>query len=203
MLQLPITVRVPLPAEAPHRTDIEEILEKRMQANIREGYTIRSNETRQLPFSFYGEININNSRLWDLFIALAEMFPAEISCVYGLYESEAVTTRSFPKAAMLKILLDYRQELTQDCFLEFGILYHTRHELIEIFVSESKYIRYWGSDRNSFLQCMKEFGLSEIPRLAFIDDYPKIVEPLKKFIPTARKPEEVVRGLDKEFNIVR
>jgi len=178
-------------------------LEKRKSANITEGYTMRPNETRQLPFSFYGEININNSRLWDLFMALSELFPKEICCVYGLYEDEAVTTGNFPKSELLKVLLDYKQELTQDCFLEFGILYHSRHELIEIFVSESKYIRYWGSDRNSFLQCMKEFGLSEIPKLAFIDDYPKIVEPLKKFLPTAKRPEEVIRGLDRAFNVQR
>jgi len=102
MLRLPVTIRVPLPAEMPHRTDIEELLEKRKNANIVEGYTMRANETRQLPFSFYGEININNSRLWDLFMALSELFPKEICCSYGLNKDEAVTTGYFPKLNCLK-----------------------------------------------------------------------------------------------------
>jgi len=203
MLQLPVTARVPLPAEMPHRTDIEELLQKRRKANIVEGYTMRANETKQLPFSFHGEININNARLWDLFMALTGLFPKEICCVYGLSGDETATTGYFPKTALLKILLGYHQELTQDCFLEFGILCHTRHELVEIFVSESKYIRYWASDRKAFLQCMQVFGIPEIQKLAFIDEYPKIVEPLKKFVPAARRPEEVVRGLDRAFNMER
>ncbi|HEY6083722.1 MAG TPA: hypothetical protein VIU45_09710 [Chitinophagaceae bacterium] len=203
MLVLPVTVRIPSAGEMPDRPDLEELLLKREKANIREGFTMRPNTTRQLPFSFYADININNPRLWDLLEALSKQLPEEVCCVYGLDATEQVMTEYFPKAVVWQKLTPYRLELTADCFIEFGLVHHSRNRLTEILVTASKYISYCGSDREAFFQCMKDFELPEIAGLAFIDEYPKIVEPLKLFVPAARQPEEVIRLLDRSFNVER
>ena len=70
MLELPVTVRIPLPEEMPHRQDIEELLLKRKKAVITEGYKITPNTIRQLSYAFQAEININNSNLWNLTLSL-------------------------------------------------------------------------------------------------------------------------------------
>lgn len=204
MLELPVTIRVPLPEEMPHREDIEEILQKRKQARIQEGFMYTPNDTQQLPFTFYAAINVNNSRLWQVFSALTQLFPdEELSCVYGLTEEEPVTTGYFAKAHVLATLEKYRTELAQDASLEFGLLYHTKETLIELFVTESKYIKFWGSDRPALIRLMLEFGIPQAQHLAFIDEYPKISMPLRNFVPAAKHPESVIRGLDSAFEIDR
>lgn len=201
MLVLPVTVRVPLPDEISHREDAIELLAKRKAANITQGYTIKPNETQQLHFSFYAEININNDKLWQLFLALAGDMPEEVHCVYGLYEDEATTTDYFPKQDVLKHLSPFQKELAMDCTLEFGLLYHSKEMLMEVFVPESKYIKFWGNDKAKFLKHMQDFQLKEIPDLAFIDEYPKIVTPLRNIIPSARRPEDVMWSLNRAFGV--
>lgn len=201
MLELPVTVRLPKPDEVSHRPDIEEIMFKRKKANITQGFVFRKNNGPQLPFAFYAEININNSNLWNLFIALTDTLPTEVSCEYGLYEDEQVTTEYFSKDDVLQKLAMYKEELTADCMLEFGLLALANKQLNEIFVTESKYIRYWGIDKEAFLQCMASFNLIETPDLAFIDEFPKVTEPLKKFIPTVKRTEEVIRSLNRMLQV--
>jgi len=201
MLVLPVTVHIPSAHELPHREDIEELLAKRKRANITQGFITRPNKTLQLPFVFYADININNNRLWQLFTALAGDMPAEVLCFYGLYEDEPVTTNYLPKQDVLKTLSSFEKELTMDCLLEFGLRYHTKEMLTEIFVTESKYIKFCGSDKARLLQHMRDLNLNEVHDLAFIDEYPKTVRPLKHFIPTARRPEDVIWSLNRAFGV--
>lgn len=204
MLEMPVTIRVPRPEEMAHRTDIEEILEKRKYARIQEGFVYTANETQQLPFTFYAAINVNNSRLWEVFMAMTALFTEdEICCVYGLKEDEPVTTGYFDKKKVLTTLEKYKTELVKDGMLEFGLLLHTKKQLTELFITESKYIKFWGSDKEAFIQLMLHFNIPQVPTLAFIDEYPKITEPLRRFVTDARLPETVVDGLDRSFNIDR
>lgn len=201
MLQLPVTIRVPLPGEMPDRDDLEALLWKRQKARIEPGYKITINSTRQLRFAFQAEINIDNPKLWDLVLALAELLPEEICCEYGVQQEELVTTAYMLKEKLVAGLSAYQVELTQDGFLQFTLLSNTRTELSEIIVTESKYIRFSGSNKEGFMECMQAFHLHEINELAFIDEYPGITEPLKKFVPSARRPEDVVWSLNRYFGI--
>jgi len=201
MLQLPVTIRVPLPEEMPDRDDLEALLWKRQKARIEPGYKITLNSITQLRYTFQAEINIDNHRLWDLVMALSALLPEEIYCEYGLQQEEVVTTAYMLKTKLLSELSKYKQELTQDGFLLFTLLSNTKTELLEITVTESKYIRFSGSDKQSFIQCMQSFQLPEIDDLAFVDEYPSVTEPLRKFIPTARRPEDVVWSLNRFFGI--
>lgn len=203
MLELPVTIRTARAEEIPHRGDVSELLDKRKTANIVQGYMIKPNRTPQLPFKFYAEININNSRLWDLVVALVAQFPDEVSCSYGFSDEEAVSTVYQDKAVIMQELAAYKLELTQDGYLEFGLVTNSRERLIEISVSSSKYIKFWGIAEADFKKCMQDFGLQEIIRLEFIDEYPKIVKPLIDFVKTARTSAQVISGLDRAFNIER
>jgi len=203
MLALPITIRIPTDQELDYRPDIDEILHKRRKANIREGYKLQLNEARRLPFRFQATINIDNRRLWQLFLALAATLPQKVSCVYGLYEEESETTAFLQKQFVLNELEKYREELTQECQLEFGLLFQTKEVLIELGVSESKYIRYWGVELERFRLLMQSFHLPPVEGLEFIDEYPKIVTPLRELVPSAKAPETVVYYLDQAFHIDR
>jgi hypothetical protein len=89
--------------------------------------------------------------------------------------------------------------LTQDCTIEFGLIYHTDEKLEEVFVSDSKFLKVWSNEETSFRQIMNEFGLREIQELNFIDEFPKVVEPLIMFNKSAKRPEIVIDELDKFF----
>lgn len=203
MIELPLTIRAPRPDEMPRRADLAELLEKRKAARIVEGFTMQPNKTSQLPFSFYSAINVNNPRLWDLIEALLNVMPEEICLEYGLLEEEPVKTAYFPKGVVWQNLAPYRTELTQDGFIEFSLVACSSKALTEMKVTPAKYIIYCGSDKEGFLRCMADFQLSLVPDLAFIDEYPRITEPIKSVIPAAKSQEELIGILDGLFNIKR
>lgn len=201
MLLLPATIRVPVPEDFPHREDIEDLLLKRQEANITQGFVTRPNKTPVLPFEFLADININNNRLWQLFVALSNNMPGQVCCTYGLSGEDAVTTGLLDKAFIVKTLQRFEQEVTMDCSMEFGLLHHTKGALTEIVITECKYIKYSGSNMPLFLQQMAGFGLKEIRGLAFVDEYPKLVLPLKQVLPAARRVEDVIWSLNKAFGM--
>jgi len=203
MLKLPPTLREAYEDDMPHREDILELLARRRMANITQGYKTTPNKTPQLPYTFIAEININNDKLWQLFIALSNNMPAEVACVYGQYDDEEEPTTSgyFDKAFVLETLSQFKDELVMDCTLSFGLLSQTKEQLIEIAITETKYIRFWGSDKASFMQTMQAFNLTEIRDLAFVDEYPKVTIPLREVLPKATRPGEVVRALNKAFGV--
>jgi len=85
MLELPKTLRVPDLSEMPINSSNREMLEKRKTANIVEGYTLqdKNEKLKKTPFNFYAEININNSRLWDLIVLLSIELPDQAGLVFG------------------------------------------------------------------------------------------------------------------------
>lgn len=201
MLELPITIRVPLPEEMEHRADIEELLARRKKANIIQGYKLTDAVSPKMPYAFQAEININNSLLWNLVLSLSEQLPEDICCSYYVNEEDAITTDYLAKADVLQKLIPFKEELTKDCALEFSLFAHTPEGLTEIIVTSFKYIRYSGKNKTAFFDCMQQFQLKEIADVAFVDEYPKIIEPLKKFLPQSRRPEDVIWSLNRSFGI--
>jgi len=195
MLEAPPTLRVPRIDEIPPNPEVFERLKVREAANIVEGFKLNLNTTHDLPFKFYSEININNSRLWTLFKALASHLPDMVSCIYNLYEEESTYSAYSERSEVLKLLCNYETELTQDCNLEFGLIFHTKEKLEEVFVSDSKFIKFWGCNEALFRQTMNEFQLSEIPNLNFFDEFPKVVEPLTSFNQNVKETGVVISEL--------
>jgi hypothetical protein len=183
------------------RPDLPELMERRGRANIVPGYKLKKNNTPQLPYKFIAEINVDNPELWKLFTALCALMPASCCVEYGLYGEEPVTTHYFDTSVILQKLSIFEKELSQDGFLSFGLRSLSKGELNEIMVTESKYIQFWYSDLEGFKMVMQQFKLKEFPDLAFIDEYPKIIEPLNKFMNLAKKPAEVIRQLNIAFGV--
>lgn len=195
MLETPPTLRLPRPNELPNNPEVYERLKERETAKIIEGYTLRYNTAQDLPFKFFAEININNSRLWDLFLRLANQLPDEVSCIYGQYEEEPNYSTYGNKVQILNVLSNYEVEFVQDCNIEFGLVFHTEDKLEEVFVKEAKYVQVWGNNEVGFRQLMATFQLDEIPDLNFVDEFPKVVEPLENFIPNAKPTDVILKEL--------
>lgn len=200
MLEAPPTIRLPRPDELPNNPEVFERLKERENANIIEGYKFSATSTHDLPFKFYVEVNIDNSRLWDLFKALTNLLPDNLSCIYNLYEEEAIFSAYIDKNLLLNQLDNYKTELTQDCNLEFGLIYQSDDKLEEVFVSDSKYLKVWGNNEIDFRQLMNDFKLNEISDLNFIDEFPKVVEPLTMFNEKAKRTETIIEELNDFFN---
>ncbi|MFI5149236.1 MAG: hypothetical protein ACHQRM_05845 [Bacteroidia bacterium] len=179
-------MRTPRPDELPDNPEVHERIKAMEKANIVEGYTLQENADIDLPFKFYAEINIDNSRLWDLIKAILQLMPDEVSVIYNRFEAEANYSPYLRKRQVRELLSKYKTEICQDCNLEFGIIHHTEEGLEELFVSESKYVKFWGCTEAPFRTLLAEMNLKEIPGLNFADEFPKVVEPLAGINPLVR-----------------
>ncbi|UYQ95282.1 hypothetical protein MKQ68_09255 [Chitinophaga horti] len=193
MLILAPTIRIPRAGELSHRADGQEALEKRAHAQIKEGFLVRMNASPLLPFRFEASININNDRLWQLFISLTEFLPDTVSCHYGM--EDATSTLPMNKMEALAGLYPHKTALTEDAALSFGLVHNDKKAMYEITVSHTKYIRFYGREERAFVDKMNIFKLPEFKRLEFVDEYPYLVEKGKS------DPKAVVKALDKVFGV--
>ncbi|WOI23498.1 hypothetical protein [Nonlabens ulvanivorans] len=202
-LELPKTLRPPEMDEVPMNSSVKERLELRKTAKIVEGYKILPKddnpEHSNLAFNFYAEINIDNSKLWNLILELSNELPNEISLIFNHVDSEPNYGKYSEKTNTLEFLNKYKTEITSDTFIDFGMIFHSESELIEIFVPESKYIKFWGVDQESFLKIMDSFNLKEVDGIEFVDEYPKVREALRLFEKNIAESNELIELLKREF----
>ena len=202
-LELPKTLRPPEMDEVPMNSSVKERLELRKTAKIVEGYKILPKddnpEHSNLAFNFYAEINIDNSKLWNLILALSNELPNEVSLIFNHVDSEPNYGKYSEKNRTLEFLNKYKTEITSDTFIDFGMIFHSESELIEIFIPESKYIKFWGVNQESFLKIMDSFNLKEIEGIEFVDEYPKVREALRLFENNITESNELIELLKKEF----
>lgn len=199
MLEAPITLRAPRTDEIPNYPEALELLKTRENANIVEGFKLVYNTSHDLPFKYFVEINIDNSRLWDLIKALINNMPEVLSCIYHVYEQEPNYSPYDSKKNIFEQLEKYELELTQDCNIEFGLIYQTDALLEEIFVKDTKYIQIWGTNEIALKKIMSDFGIIEMNDLNFFDEFPKVVLPLTMFDDKAKRSEIVIKELKDYF----
>jgi hypothetical protein len=179
MLELPPTIRQLRSDEIPNRPEVIELINKQKTAKIVEGFRLSLNEANKLPFKFYALINIDNSRLWSLFVNLTSNMPDKIAAIFNPRDADPFYGAYMPKETVINILSRYELEITQDGSLELGVIFNTEEKLEEVFISHAKYIQFWGVNEISFRQAMRKFNLDEIEDIAFIDEFPKAVESLR------------------------
>ncbi len=202
MIELAKTIRLARKDEVIKNSAALERIQQIENAKINEGYTfklkeIENEENQEVPFEFYSEININNSRLWDLVICLADLLPDVSALIIGDSESELNYCDYEPKHNIIDNLKKYKTELTEDAFLEWGMIFNDKKTLTEIFITDSKYIKFWGVDINGFQAIMTKFGLGQIDDLEFIDEYPKVRKPLRLFEDSIMDTTELINELKK------
>lgn len=195
-LELPKTLRAPEIDEIPMNSSVSERLKLRETAKIVEGFKIlpkdNNPENKELAFDFYAEINIDNSKLWNLILELSKQMPDEISLIFNHSNCEPEYGKYSDKNQTIDFLIKYETEIISDTFIDIGMIFHSDSELIEIFVPESKYIKFWGVDKESFLKSMKKFDLKEIDGIEFVDEYPKVREPLRLFNENTTDSNELI-----------
>lgn len=182
-LELPPTIRTLSLDDFSNNTELEAAISKAATANIIEGYTIQTDIASEPLFNFFAEINIDNSRLWDLLESLLSLLPEEISFIFGHIDAEPEFSEYDYKDNILKHIQPYRTELSQDGFLEFGFIFQDEKMLTEIFLKRPKYIQFWGTSLKPFLDIMNKFSISEIEDLNFVDEYPMVTESLSHLSP--------------------
>lgn len=198
-LELSKTIRTARIDELPATQENLEWIEERKVAKIVEGFVIKPNNTEELPFDFFCEINVDNSKLWKLFKDFFLMFPDEISFIFGHIDSEPNYSRYDDKFKILNQIEKFETELTQDGFLEWGIIYHDKNVLKEIFIKKAKYMQFWGIDKDEFLHIMKKNSIDEIEGLKFIDEYPLVTEALRLHNSETIETSELINHLEKVF----
>jgi hypothetical protein len=198
-LQLPTTIRTARVDELPSTEDNMEWIEESKTAKIIEGFIIKPNETKELPFDFFCEINVDNSKLWILFKDLLVTFPEEISFIFGHIDSEPNYGKYESKYKILNEIEKFETELTQDGFLEWGIIYHDETILKEVFIKRPKYIQFWGVDKVEFLKIMKKHSIEEINDLKFIDEYPLVTESLNLHNSKTIETSELINHFENIF----
>lgn len=199
-LVLPKTIRFPEENEVPTNSSVLERLRESKNANIVPGYVFKPNDDNpdniDLPFEFYAEINIDNPQLWSLIITLSEeTLPENCALIFGYIDSEINYGFYENKFEILKYLEDYKTELIHDTLLIWGLIYHDNENLTEIYVDESKYLKYWGNNEEKFRNIMNQFNLSEIENLEFIDEYPKVRENINLHFENITETGELIETL--------
>ncbi|MCU7548747.1 hypothetical protein OCK74_06440 [Chitinophagaceae bacterium LB-8] len=195
LLQLPPTIRTARPDEVPKRPEFLDKITASKAANIVEGYVFHYNESHDLPFRFFAEINVDNKNLWTLFKTLFLQLPEEICLVYNYKDDEPTYSGYTNKYEVLNKLEQFNVEITQDGFLEIGALFNDENFMEEVFIRSPKYLQYWGVDEERFRKTMTEFELYEVPALNFIDEYPLVTEALRLYNSDVRETNEVLEQL--------
>lgn len=202
-LKLPKTLRIPKENEVPMNSSVLERLRASTNANIVPGYTIKFKDDNpdniDLAFKFYAEINVDNPKLWDLIITLSSTIPENCALIFGHSDFEINYGDYQCKTNILDFLKKYKIELTQDTFLNWGLIYHDEENLTEIYIDESKFIKYWGNDEIEFRKIMSDYNLNEIENLEFIDEYPKVRDNINLHFVNIIETNQLIETLKKEY----
>lgn len=200
MLEMPPTIRFPKPEEIPAIPEIIARMKDIEHANLVEGYLLNYNHSLELPFTFFAEININNSRIWDVFLQLTKQLPNQVSLVWSLNGSESNHSKYIEKQNILKYISPFKTELTQDTKIGFGLIFQTNDKLEEVYMSVTKTLKVWSSNEIAFRQLLNQLGIDEIRNLDFIEEFPYVTQPLHWFHEKTLKIEMVVSQLKKQIN---
>jgi len=201
-LELPKMIRQPTEQDIPKTDSMFNIWKERKKTSLHQGFNYTENDkTDTINFKFYSEINVDNSSLFKLFNSLIETIEGEAYVVYKTHSDEEV----FYYDQKLQIneiknrLIELEYDLTNNCSIDIGVV-HNEQELIEIYIDESKFIKYWGSDEETFRKILNRQGISEFDSLKFVDQFPKIVYDLNFLEEDRMSTEELISVIKNKFN---
>ena len=166
--------------------------------NIVNGYVV--GESDDSRFKYYFEINIDSSKVWDLFWDIENVLFAELDeiyCVYGLKDEEAELSDYKDKSFIKKTLEKYKFSIVNDGFLSVGIAFD-KVIVEEVFIESYKYLKVYTSQFDKIVEILGKYDLKENPNLRFIDEFIVASESMadeEKGIPHADTIVEELREL--------
>jgi len=196
-LELPKVIRQPGELDVPRTSSMLGPWNKRKTVSLHEGFTYTLNKPdNEINFKFYSEINVNNSNLYHLFISLIETIDGTAQVVFKDHYEEDITRceQKFSVEELKSKFDTLEYYITNNCSVSIGVV-HFDEALIEVFIDESKYIRYWGSDEERFRRILNGFNIKEYEKLEFVDQYPKIVYALDHIEEDCMSTEELIKTI--------
>ncbi|QAA32115.1 hypothetical protein [Clostridium manihotivorum] len=200
LYKLPLGIRIPTNDEYPNEYDVKSINTARDTANITEGFKIA--KVSDQNFTYFAEVNLDVDKIWDVFSHLANNLIDHIAYgILGFKDEEPLLSNFAEKQAIINIFEEYKFELTNDGYLEFGIAYYDNSTLNEIYISSFKYMRIWTTKKEPLIKCLNNFGIIESDNLQFIDSFPVVSEALSADSSNGiRHYSEVISCIEEEFN---
>jgi hypothetical protein len=199
LYKLPLGIKIPKNDEYPEGYDVKSINDKRNSANIIEGFTIK--EASGEKFSHYAEVNIDADKIWDVFCSLTNKLMNDVAYgIIGFKEEKPILSRFTTIERLIEIFQEYKFELTNDGYLEFGIANYDENSLNEIFVSSFKYMKIWANRKESLVETLNSYGIEQAENLQFIDEFPVVSEALSvNILRRIRHYSEVIECIERDF----
>lgn len=80
---------------------------------------------------------------------------------------------------LLDLFEPFEYYLVNDCFIQFGLAAQSQAELVEVFVTPTKYFQIWTNNAEIFKAIMNDYNIAPSENLQFINEFPRITIPLK------------------------
>jgi len=198
-LKIPFVIRQPNEIDIPKVDSTYNSWKERLLIELVEGFILEENENqRELNFDFYAEINIDNPKIWKLSKRLLGNLKGEGYIVYNLHDEEIQYGKRKNISEIIQKLDEIESDILNNCSVSLGVVQDSI-DVKEVFIDESKFLKYWGSDEEYFRKIMNEFGLEEKEEMKFVDQYPKIVYDWSFVNKDAKTNEEVIEYLENEL----
>lgn len=166
---------------------VQDQLARERQPFLVEGYSVKALD--EPPFAYQALVNCHNSRFWTVLSKLFSVITGPVLFTIGEYGKLGSAMGEFSVAQLSLTLSKYSEQLANDTEIE--MLFDSAEQPIQLFVSDCKYFELYGSDEVELRQSMLDCGIPEIPRLATIDEFPRVMtgQPLE----TSRSAIEAIR----------
>lgn len=166
---------------------VQDQLARERQPFLVEGYSVKALD--EPPFAYQALVNCHNSRFWTVLSKLFSVITGPVLFTIGEYGKLGSAMGEFSVAQLSLTLSKYSEQLANDTEIE--MLFDSAEQPIQLFVSDCKYFELYGSDEVEPRQSMLDCGIPEIPRLATIDEFPRVMtgQPLE----TSRSAIEAIR----------
>lgn len=198
-LKIPYVIRQPNEIDIPKGDSTYNSWKERLSIELVEGYEFSENKNqKELNFDFYCEINVDNPKIWKLTKRLLENLKGEAYIVYNLHDDEIQYGEKNDISDIVQKLDKIESDILNNCSISLGIIQDSI-SLKEVFIDESKFLKYWGSDEVFFRNVMNEFAIKEKQEMKFVDQYPKIVYDWHFVNKEARTNEELIEYLENEL----
>lgn len=149
-----------------------EAWSKLQTAEIRPGYVITESDDPR--FRFYGEANVDASKVWDVFRDLSQtLLGKKATLLISEVDEEPVPVATATVTHALRAAEPHRYQLANDGFLQFGLLNQEGDEIREVFVAPTKHFKLWFTDAPTLRSVMRQHDIPEVDALQFIDEFPR------------------------------
>jgi len=165
MIKLPKGIRIPNGNEYPNGYVVEGFQYKIKNAS---------------RWSYVARISIDADKFWSIFDELSNklLIRGKARGMIGFKEEQPEVGKQKKVQDILSDLSNYRYELLNDGYIEFGITDYNKKSFCQIYVNNYKTIMVFGNKIETLLEIMLNNGIDEIKDLKVINDFPVVSEAL-------------------------